>query len=503
MNNTVTSSKQNKQNKPNKSMQIFVNLCTVILIFVIIFVIYKFFIKTKYNKLRVEGFYDSTTLPINTISNNSLDSLDSLDSLESMDSLDSLDSMDSLDSLKSISSVSSRSRTSYNGNNTVYENSINALYGDNIRLKCSLIPSMNNNTNICQINGIPIVIYNFPIHIIKLFNGSILAVFNDGRLYQKDSMLSTIWAGPITNSLPQDTIPLRMITLSTDLVTLLGVGYDNILYMKKPDSKGNLNLTGVWKKVPNNSSIIYVLFDNYTGFLISIDTNGKLFTKSSADITTNNTQLVTKLDRPVLRLYYDINGYMLIIDNNFDLYQFNDLNWKTSELNISRGTNNSKIQDLLYDNDGKLYGLIFNSDAFMVQIMKQNAVFYLADFVNLDQIISSSTDNKFAMSDQDIIKSKIGSLSSYLAKIYENDTTDDDPNFAYQKQILENKAKLRKFCANRNITSGNLNYDNYDLLASVDKNNDKISDLKSILNNLLVYEPESDKIKDKYSSVFK
>jgi hypothetical protein len=294
-----------------------------------------------------------------------------------------------------------------------------------------------------------------------------------------------------------------MITLSTDLVTLLGVGYDNILYMKKPDSKGNLNLTGVWKKVPNNSSIIYVLFDNYTGFLISIDTNGKLFTKSSADITTNNTQLVTKLDRPVLRLYYDINGYMLIIDNNFDLYQFNDLNWKTSELNISRGTNNSKIQDLLYDNDGKLYGLIFNSDAFMVQIMKQNAVFYLADFVNLDQIISSSTDNKFAMSDQDIIKSKIGSLSSYLAKIYENDTTDDDPNFAYQKQILENKAKLRKFCANRNITSGNLNYDNYDLLASVDKNNDKISDLKSILNNLLVYEPESDKIKDKYSSVFK
>ena len=114
---------------------------------------------------------------------------------------------------------------------------------------------------------------------IKLLDGSIIAVFNDGRLYKKDNIKSTLWLGPITNSMPQDIIPMRMITLSTDLVTLLGVGFDNILYVKTPDKLGNINLTIPWKQVPNNSSIIFVLFDNQTNYLLSIDVNGKLFTK--------------------------------------------------------------------------------------------------------------------------------------------------------------------------------------------------------------------------------
>ena len=105
------------------------------------------------------------------------------------------------------------------------------------------------------------------------------------------------------------------------------------------------------------------------------------------------------------------------------------------------------------------------------------------------------------MSDQDIIKCKIGSLYDYLSVVNDNDETDDDPNFAYHKQLIENKAELRTFCANRNVVTGDNTYDNYDTLASVDKNYNKINNLKSIINNLLTYEPDSVRIKEKYPSI--
>jgi accessory colonization factor AcfC len=46
--------------------------------------------------------------------------------------------------------------------------------------------------------------------------------------------------------------------------------------------------------------------------------------------------------------------------------------------------------------------------------------------------------------------------------------------------------------------SGDNNYENYDLLSSVDKNNTKIEKLKNIVKNLLAYEPNSSSIKEKY-----
>ena len=464
----ISNSKSNIKGKKDKHLQTLVNFGAVILIVIIVYLIYKFFIANNYQRLRAEGFINSPYKTKSNITNPDIAN-------------------------PNISNITTNSIIS---TNTIYETSIKNIYGINTRLVCSMLPNIFNSSNVCKINNESFIPYNFPVHIIKLLDSSILAVFNDGRLYQKDSMLSTIWSGPITNSIPQDIVPMRMVTLSKDLVTLLGVGFDNILYVKSPDKNGNLNLTVAWKQVPNNSSIIYVLFDNETNYLISIDTNGKLFTKNSNDITSNNQELVTKLDRPVLRLYYDLNGYMLAIDNNFDLYQFSDINWKTTPLNISRGANSSKIQDLLYDNDGKMYGLVFNPDAFMVQIMKQSTIFYLSDFFELDEHITSENNASFVMSDQDIIISKIGSIYDYLSIANANDSNDDDPNFAYHKQTIENKAKLREFCANRNITSGNTNHDNYDLLASVDSNNDKITGLKNIINNLLAYEPDSSNIRE-------
>ena len=446
MTSNISNSKKDTKTK-DKTMQNIVNYGTLLLIVLISYLIYKYFIERKYSRIRGDAFKN----------------------FESFEN--------------------SQIATIFK--NTIYEDSINNIYGDNTRLKCSMIATLSTNINICSINNELFVPYLFPIHMIKLIDGKILAVFNDGRLYKKDNILSTMWAGPITNSKPQDIIPLRMITLKTDLVTLLAIGYDNILYMKKPDKSGNIDLTGEWKQVPNNSNIIYVLFDNNTNFLLSIDINGKLFTKASLDITTSNVELTTLLDRPILRLYYDLNGYMLALDTKFDLYQFSELSWKTTPLNITRGTNSSKIQDLLYDNDGKMYGLIFNPDAYMVQIMKQTSIFYLADFVELNLQITPNDSSNFVMSNQDIITCKIGSLYDYLAVVFANDENDDDPNFAYHKQLIQDTQDLRKFCANKNMVTGDNTYDNYDTLANVDKNDIKITKLKKIINNLLSYETEN------------
>lgn len=400
-----------------------------------------------------------------------------------------------INSLSGYSNSNSNRGNSGNSNDTIYETSLKNIYGNNPRLICGMIPNPGN--NICTVDGKPYVIYNFPIHMIKLSDASILAVFNDGRLYKKDDVSNTMWHGPLDNSLPNDSIPLRMITLATDLVTLLGVGYDNKLYMKQPDVNGYINLTAYWRPVPNNTDIIYVLFDNDTGFLISIDISGKLFIKVSSDLTSNNTELINRLDRPVLRLYYDLNGYMLAIDNNFDMYQFADINWKNSTLNLQRGANSSKLQDIMYDNDGRLFGLVFNPVSYMVQIMKQDQAFYLGNFIPLDQQINLTNSGEFVMSDQDIILSKTGNINTYLQAMEATDAADEDPNIAYQKQIMQTRANLLQFCANRNSTTSS-NYDNYDLLASVEQNDDKIGQLKGIINNLISYEPDKARIQEKY-----
>lgn len=398
------------------------------------------------------------------------------------------------------------SNDSGSSTDTIYESSLKNLYSDNARLICSMIPSIG--TNICNVNGTPYVIYNFPVHMIKLIDGSILAVFNDGRLYKKDDAFNTMWLGPLDNSLPNNSIPLRMVSLSTDLITLLGVGYDNKLYMKRPDTSGNINLTAYWQPVPNNSDIIYVIFDSDTGYLISIDITGALFIKVSSDLTSNNSELQNRLDRPILRLYYDMNGYMLAIDTNFDMYQFTDIKWKNSPLNMQRGANGSKLQDIMYYNDGRLFGLVFNPTSYMVQIMKQDQAFYLGNFIPLDQHINlgnggsggsggSGGGAEFVMSDQDIILAKTGNINTYLQAIDASTTADEDPNIAYQQQIMKSRAQLKQFCANRNSTTSS-NYDNYDLLASVEQNDDKIGQLKDIVKNLISYEPDKARIQEKF-----
>ena len=100
-------------------------------------------------------------------------------------------------------------------------------------------------------------------------------------------------------------------------------------------------------------------------------------------------------------------------------------------------------------------------------------------------------------SDQDIIKSKVGNIDKYLAAVNENEASDDDPNIAYQKQLFDTRAKLKQFCATRNSTT-KTNVDNYELLANVEENADKINQLKSIVQNIIKYEPDKTNIINQY-----
>jgi hypothetical protein len=76
-------------------------------------------------------------------------------------------------------------------NNTIYEKSLNKLYFNNPILLCNLLPTLSSTA--CVIDGVSIVKNKFPVHMIKLIDGSILAVFNDGRLYSKNDILNTLW----------------------------------------------------------------------------------------------------------------------------------------------------------------------------------------------------------------------------------------------------------------------------------------------------------------------
>jgi hypothetical protein len=135
--------------------------------------------------------------------------------------------------------------------------------------------------------------------------------------------------------------------------------------------------------------------------------------------------------------------------------------------------------------------------AFMVQTLKQADVFYLSDFATFEQSLNLENKESFVMSDQDIIKSKVGNIDKYLAAINENEASDDDPNIAYQKQLFDTRAKLKQFCSTRNSTT-KTNVDNYELLASVEENSDKINQLKSIVQNIIKYEPDKTNIINQY-----
>jgi hypothetical protein len=392
-------------------------------------------------------------------------------------------------------------------NSTVYEQSLQEQFGTNIRTICNMTPTLD--TAVCKIGGVTFSYLHFPVQMIKMQDGTILGVFNDGRMYSKDTQDGTIWVGPLDNSLPKSLVPLRMISITPDLSYLLGVGYDNQLYKRTLDSTtGKLDATALWKPVTNNDDVIYVIFDRDTKFMVTINTQGKLFIKTNANITTDNTEVTnSKLDRPLLRLYYDNFGYMLAIDNAFNLYQFTDKDWKKSGLNLERGANTEQINDIIYANDGKLIALVFQPNQFMLKLMKQSQSYYLSSFMPLDILQSSSGSSldakpgsNYVMSDGDVIAAKIGYINSTLT-LSDNDALDQDVVFAFNQQSLKDQGKLRDFCNSRYNTTENES-DNYEVLSQVEENSERIKLLKDVLDNLIKYDPDKKAIQETYPALY-
>ena len=123
----MTSKISNKKDdkSKDKTLQKIVNYGTLIFIVFISYIIYIYFIERPYVRIRGESFknYESFVNPKNIINTN-----------------------------------------------TIYENSIISIFGDNIRLKCSMLPNLSNSPSDCLINNEAFVPYLFPIHMILLVN---------------------------------------------------------------------------------------------------------------------------------------------------------------------------------------------------------------------------------------------------------------------------------------------------------------------------------------------
>ena len=378
---------------------------------------------------------------------------------------------------------------------TIVEKRIDALFGKSIRMKCNMAPS--NNSIECQIGGESFVRYIFPTHLLSMPDSSILAVFNDGRLYSKSSILSNQWKGPLKNSIPFDSIPLRMITINYKDNSLLGIGFDNKLYAKQADSTGNINIQGTWTLVPNNNDIIYCFTDRGTKKLVAIDVAGKLLIKKTTSLTSDFV-VVGELNVPILKMFYDSNGYMLALDTNFNLVQFKDKDWKKSQLNYERGTNKMKVFDILYDQDGKLFGLVFVPGVGLLELMKQQEVYFMSDFVPLEFHTKHSLigGENFVLNLIKIIELKTG-----VNLIEDNDSfgsehdKDEDLTYAYMKSVVQNKIKLKEFCKDRGIGHA-YKFENYNMLNNIQNQANQINELKGVIRTMLRYDPDKHKIQD-------
>ena len=161
-------------------------------------------------------------------------------------------------------------------------------------------------------------------------------------------------------------------------------------------------------------------------------------------------------------------------------------------LDFNKGSNPSTVLDILYDNDMKLWGLVPIDNAGVVETYKQRQIYYLSKFF-LPDIQTELGTNKpvFLMNDKEIIKAKTG-VDLSIMEAESRNSLDDDVNYANMRQILENKKKLRAFCANRTLVDPNksTNYRDFELEDQISANNDKLIDMKKIISTMLKYSPK-------------
>ena len=377
---------------------------------------------------------------------------------------------------------------------SIFESALKITYPESPLVMCQVVPALGSQQ--CRVGQISIIKYKFPVSLARLPNGKTAAVFNDGRIYLKDRLIDKLWQGPIKNSFPDRTVPLRMITLNPEADRLVGVGYDNRVYIKKRDPNANISIETEWQVIDGLYDVIYLLYDqdistgknNYiiitgTGRVVSVPVDNP----KTRPVPVGNIQ-----DR-LLKLVYDPEGYMMALDTNFNLRSFDSKEWKTSQLSQINRRNKMPVLDVLYDKDQLLFGLVIIKETGMAEVMKQEDAHFMAPFVPLDlnKYVDSNLDQR--LTERTIIQTKLGIIPGQGQ--LEEESLDDDVNMAYQRQLLEDKKRLREFCSSRALRT-DANYKNYDVLRSVDDNATKIEKLTQSIQDLISFDPDQKAIKE-------
>lgn len=391
---------------------------------------------------------------------------------------------------------------------TIYETSVRRVFKDFPAFICNILPT-SKEADCIATDRTPYPKNLCAVHIIKLFDGTYFAVFNDGQIYYKDTITDSFWSGPLNKSMPEDTYPLRMISLTSD-GSLLGVAYNNNLYKKPAPVAGNASSKGYkqyeapWTLIPNCSNIIYVMYNSApaggTDTIIGINTTGGLVRKNYASIATEPFTAITNDPFPVLKVFFDKNNYMLGIGTDFKLYKKMGIDWTSTQFDVIAGGNPIPINDVIYDNDGILFGLVALPAMTVFELQKQQQAYYLSAFMptefNTLNEKTKALTKTYVLNDLDIIQFKTGANLSKLVGVadpllLEGNSIDVVDNLLQ----FESQGKLRSFCAKKGYMSKS-EYQNYDLLNQITAQTGKISKLNEVLNELIKQDPDKAKIQE-------
>lgn len=381
---------------------------------------------------------------------------------------------------------------------TIYENSMRQTFASYPALICNLLPTAKSNT--CMRDGILITKYKYPVHVQPLINGRHVAVFNDGRLYMKSRLIDTMWQGPLQNSRPMRTVPLRMVTTTPEGDRLVGVGFDGKAYIKDIDDSVDVNIEGEWRSLEGLRDIIYIMYhydegSNTNRFLV-IDINGRIQITRGVE-PNSGLQSFGILREPIIKMSMGADGYMMAIDAKYRLRTFDSKIWYNSQLSNKFPPSQQHVLDVVYDKDQLIFGLVILPKVSQVEIMKQEEVHITAPFVplELNRYLDSSLDPR--ITERTIISTKVGSSIATTGTLAGDvdDQLDNDVNMAYQRQMLKDKTRLRQFCSKRGFGS-KADHKNFELMREIDKNNEKIEQLNRAMVDLVAFDSDKRKIQD-------
>lgn len=318
----------------------------------------------------------------------------------------------------------------------------------------------------------------YPLHIFKTVDDEYLAVFNNGKLYKNsDIQNQNLWRGPLQNSDPKDNLKLIMVTYNRD-GHLLGVGADGLIYVKTTqDIESPWNVT----PLPNSGCVCYIMFDK-DNRLLGLDMDGNLLKKADIDITSvwESTPNIGPA-KQLQKIYWDLNGHLLGLGMDFKLYQKNMPNWEVSRW--KNASSPTKVNDVIYDRDGRLFGIYINEVLETLEIRKQNQAYYTAEFYPLfDVKIQGAT----MLTNDNILQTKMGTtFEKPGSKVEEslNQVIDPSPEELHQEYTLESQKKLRDLCISKKKMYDSADYYDFELQRKIEVQDKLIDKLTQELDH--------------------